>query len=149
MLSNNIYTESYFNEKELLNLKGFHKIIKLNFIDNKGNNKNIIVTEFNNDIYEKYYNSLIKNQIVLNDNIVKYHYKPDLVSYEYYNTILLDHLILYMNKCYSKIDFKPINLIIPNINDVYKMLKDKYKESDIEYIENYYIVESNIINVEL
>jgi hypothetical protein len=61
MLSNNIYTESYFNEKELLNLKGFHKIIKLNFIDNKGNNKNIIVTEFNNDIYEKYYNSLMKN----------------------------------------------------------------------------------------
>jgi hypothetical protein len=61
MIANNIYTESYFNEKELLNLKGFHKIIRLNFIDNNGNNKNIIINDLNNDIYEKYYNSLLKN----------------------------------------------------------------------------------------
>jgi hypothetical protein len=54
-----------------------------------------------------------------------------------------------MNKCYSKIDFKPNKLVIPNINDIYKMLKDKYKESNIEQIENYYIIESNTINIEL
>lgn len=149
MIANNIYTESYFNEKELLNLKGFHKIIRLNFIDNNGNNKNIIINDLNNDIYEKYYNSLLKNQEIKDDNIIKYHYKPDLVSYDYYNTVLLDHLILYMNKCYSKIDFKPNKLVIPNINDIYKMLKDKYKESNIEQIENYYIIESNTINIEL
>lgn len=130
MLKSNILTEALLNEKNLSNIKNYTKLnnFDINFINNEDSKLNI--SDFSNELLEKYYNIFIKNQKILNvTDSNKYKYRPEYVQYDFYNDINLYWVILYVNKCTSAIDFNKRNIIVPQISDIYKLFKEKYKNT--------------------
>jgi hypothetical protein len=61
----------------------------------------------------KYYPTLLYNSETIPMNS-RYMYRPDYVSYDYYNTTSLWYVILYMNNIQTMCRFNIPNIIVPN-----------------------------------
>lgn len=73
----------------------------------------------------KGYNTLIYNSTTI-PMTERYMYRPDYVSYDYYNTCNLWYVILYVNDVQSITQFNIRNIIVPNlsiINTLYSQNK--------------------------
>lgn len=57
----------------------------------------------------------------------KYKYRPDYLSYDYYGTVILWELILYVNNVFSVEDFDLNTVIIPSLEAVTFIIQDSFK----------------------
>ena len=62
----------------------------------------------------------------------KYRYKPDYLSYDEYNTVILDQMLLYVNGVFSPEDFDLITVVIPLREAIINILPDNFPEKDTE-----------------
>lgn len=68
---------------------------------------------------------------------IKYQYRPDYMSYDYYGTVVLWQLLLYVNSVFSVEDFDLDTVIIPSLDAVTFILQDIFpidKSEDLQSI---------------
>lgn len=68
----------------------------------------------------------------------KYIMRPDYLSYDEYETVVLAPLLMYVNGVFSIEDFNLNQVIIPKLSYIIEMLNDKFPEltaDDLEVIE--------------
>lgn len=90
------------------------------------------------DIYNQYYDYLkINSKLVPLD--IKYHYKPEYLSYDVYQTKKYHDLIMFVNDCLSIEDFKMFKVYLPTYDAIFSVLRNYLKFNDkvkkINYIE--------------
>lgn len=57
----------------------------------------------------------------------KYKYRPDYLSYDYYGTVMLWQLLMYVNTVFSVEDFDLNIVIIPSLNSITFILQDTFQ----------------------
>ena len=57
----------------------------------------------------------------------KYKYRPDYLSYDYYGTVILWEMILYVNNVFSLEDFDLNTVVIPSLEAVTFIIQDSFK----------------------
>lgn len=57
----------------------------------------------------------------------KYKYRPDYLSYDYYGTVMLWQLLMYVNTVFSIEDFDLNIVIIPSLNAITFILQDTFQ----------------------
>ena len=75
------------------------------------------------DIFKKHYDYLKANSTITNLNI-KYHYKPEYLSYDTYQTTKLYEMLMYINNCHCIEEFTMLKVYIPDYDAVFNVLKD-------------------------
>ena len=66
----------------------------------------------------------------------KYKYKPDYLSYDYYGTVILWEMILYINNVFSLEDFDLNTVVIPSLEAVTFIIQDSFKIPDSEDLQS-------------
>lgn len=61
---------------------------------------------------------------------LKYKYRPDYVSHDYYGTTILWELLMYVNGVFSVEDFYIDKLVIPSMDAITFILKDTFSIPD-------------------
>jgi len=56
----------------------------------------------------------------------KYKYKPDYLSYDYYGTVILWEMLLYINNVFSLEDFDLNTVVIPSLDAVTFVIQDSF-----------------------
>lgn len=72
---------------------------------------------------------LLKNSIEV-DLEPQYVRKPWLLSYEYYGTVILEYLILYVNGILSPEDFDIKSVVLPNMDSIIEVCGDKFSKKE-------------------
>jgi len=67
---------------------------------------------------------------------VKYKYRPDYMSYDYYGTVVLWQLLLYVNSVFSVEDFDLDTVIIPSLDAVTFILQDIFPKDKLEDLQS-------------
>lgn len=108
-------------------------------------NLSVISPGFEIPTLDKWLFILLSNSELVDwDN--KWTYRPDYVSYKYYNTTIYWYIILYVNQIDSLEDFKDKDkIVIPNIISIKDMISDKvpityensYTESEYPSVKYY------------
>lgn len=57
---------------------------------------------------------------------IKYKYRPDYLSYDYYGTVILSHLLMYVNGIFSIEDFDLTTVVIPSLQAITFILQDNF-----------------------
>lgn len=79
---------------------------------------------------------LLKNSVEV-DLEPKYIRKPYLLSYDQYGTIVLEHLIMYVNGVFCIEDFDISTVVLPTMNSIIEICKDKFnKISNTDKLES-------------
>ena len=80
-------------------------------------------------VLEKHLFFLLRNskQVVFEH---KYKMRPDYLSYDEYGTVLLAHLLMYVNGILCIEEFNMDNVIIPDFQDIVEITKDKFPKKD-------------------
>ena len=73
---------------------------------------------------------LLRNSTEVEFNI-KYTYKPDYFSFDEYGTVALSYLLMYVNGVFCIEDFNLITIIIPSMDSIVDVCKDKFPKKDI------------------
>lgn len=60
----------------------------------------------------------------------KYKYRPDYMSYDYYGTVILWEMLLYVNNVFSVEDFDLDTVVIPSLDAVTYVIKDSFQIPD-------------------
>lgn len=60
----------------------------------------------------------------------KYRYRPDYLSYDYYGTVILWEMLLYVNSVFSVEDFDLDTVIIPSLQAVNFVIQDSFQIPD-------------------
>jgi len=82
-----------------------------------------------------------KNLFFLTANSVKkpfdqkYIMKPDYLSFDEYNTVVLAPLLMYVNRVFCIEDFNLNEVIIPDMSFIVEILIDKFSELPIDKLE--------------
>lgn len=58
---------------------------------------------------------------------IKYKYRPDYLSFDYYGTTILWEMILYVNNVFSIEDFDLDTVVIPSLDAVTSVIQDSYQ----------------------
>lgn len=74
---------------------------------------------------------LLKNSEEV-DFQLKYKYRPDYLSFDYYNTTILWELIMYINEVFSVEDFDLVKVIIPSMESITFILQDQFPIDDTD-----------------
>lgn len=74
---------------------------------------------------------LLKNSEEV-DFELKYKYRPDYLSFDYYGTTILWELIMYVNGVFSVEDFDLPKVVIPSMEAITFILQDQYNISDVD-----------------
>lgn len=97
------------------------------------------ITYLDKLVYQKYDSLLMKMSSIVeltDEELSKYQFYPELLSYDLYGTPNLSHLILYLNRCASyEFKRKNIKLIQPSyIDNVFqKIIEHEQKNIDKNY----------------
>lgn len=67
---------------------------------------------------------------------LKYKYRPDYLSFDYYGTTILWELLMYINGIFSVEDFDLIKVVIPSMDAITFILKDEYEIPDADDLES-------------
>jgi len=62
----------------------------------------------------------------------KYTYRPDYMSFDYYGTVILWEMLLYINNVFSVEDFDLDRVVIPSLDAVTFILKDIFQIPESE-----------------
>lgn len=65
----------------------------------------------------------------------KYIMRPDYLSFDEYNTVILAPLLMYVNGIFSIEDFNLSEVIVPKMNYISQILEDKFPELSAENLE--------------
>ena len=65
----------------------------------------------------------------------KYKMRPDYLSYDEYGTVTLAYMLMYVNSVYSIEDFDLNTVIVPSLESVIAICKDKFSKLDVSEIE--------------
>jgi len=57
----------------------------------------------------------------------QYKYKPDYLSYDYYGTVILWEMLLYVNNVFSLEDFDLNTVVVPSLEAVTFIIQDSFK----------------------
>lgn len=80
-------------------------------------------------IIEKNLFYLLKNSIEI--PLLKiYHYRPDYLSYDQYNTVSLWYLLLYVNQVDCIEDFTLDTVVVPSLSAIIDICQDKFGSRD-------------------
>lgn len=66
----------------------------------------------------------------------KYKYKPSYLSFDQYETVILDYLLMYVNNIYCIEDFNLNTVIIPSLTSIIDICKDKFPAQTVEKMES-------------
>jgi hypothetical protein len=66
----------------------------------------------------------------------KYKYRPDYLSYDYYGTVMLWEMLLYVNNVFSLEDFDLNTVVIPSFEAVTFILQDSFQIPDSEDLQS-------------
>lgn len=66
---------------------------------------------------------------------LKYRFRPDYLSYDYYGTTILWELLMYVNGVFSIEDFDLIKVIIPSLDAITFILQDQHPVKDPDELE--------------
>jgi len=83
---------------------------------------------------EKNYYVLLNNSIEIDFNS-RYKYKPSYLSFDYYKTVALEYLLMYVNNVYSTEDFDLITVIIPSIDTIINICQDNFPKQTVDTLE--------------
>ena len=61
---------------------------------------------------------------------LKYKYRPDYLSFDYYGTTIMWEFLMYVNGVFSLEDFDLIKVIIPSMDTITFILQDQYSIED-------------------
>ncbi len=86
-------------------------------------------------VIEKNLFYLLKNSVEEDFNL-KYKMKPEYLSYDKYGTVVLSHLLMYINGVQSIEEFDLTKVIIPKMNAIINICGDKFSEKDISELTN-------------
>jgi hypothetical protein len=67
---------------------------------------------------------------------LKYKYRPDYLSFDYYGTTILWELLMYVNGVFSVEDFDLIKVVVPSMDAITFILQDEYEIPDPEDIQS-------------
>lgn len=67
---------------------------------------------------------------------LKYKYRPDYVSYDYYNTTILWEMLMYVNSVFSVEDFYLDKLVIPSMDAITFTLQDTFAIPDAPNLQS-------------
>jgi hypothetical protein len=62
----------------------------------------------------------------------KYKYRPDYLSYDYYGTVILADLLMYVNGVFSLEDFDLEKVVIPSLQSITYILPDTFSIPDAD-----------------
>lgn len=65
----------------------------------------------------------------------KYIMRPDYLSFDEYDTVVLGPLLMYVNKIFTPEDFNLNEVIIPDISAIIEILVDKFPELSVDELE--------------
>jgi len=85
--------------------------------------------------YEKYRHYLLKNSTFI-ELPVKYHYRPDYLSYDLYNTTIYWTVLLFLNNISSIEDFTVNELLVPEFAAIAKLANLNDNEKDITNLDD-------------
>lgn len=103
----------------------------------------MFVVNFSN-LYEKYYELLLENTVVLvlnEEEYKKYRFKPKLLSYELYGTTELHYMLLRLNHMYSVINFDLSEIrvftrnIISLLNEIMIIESEEFIDNEVSVIK--------------
>jgi len=77
---------------------------------------------------------LVANSVLIEFD-PKYKMRPDYLSYDEYGTVTLAYMLMYVNSVYCIEDFDLNNVIIPNLESVIAICKDKFSKLDVSELE--------------
>jgi len=60
----------------------------------------------------------------------KYKYRPDYLSYDYYGTVILWEMLMYINNVFSLEDFDLDTVVIPSIEAITSIIQDSFPSVD-------------------
>jgi hypothetical protein len=85
-------------------------------------------------VIEKYLFYLLRNskQVTFES---KYKWRPDYLSYDYYGTVALKELLMYVNGVQCVEEFDLSNVIIPDFSAIVDICRDKYSKKDSDNLE--------------
>jgi hypothetical protein len=69
---------------------------------------------------------LLKNSEEI-DFELKYKYRPDYLSYDYYGTTILWELLMYVNGVFSVEEFNLTKVVVPSLSSITEILPDTFK----------------------
>jgi len=77
--------------------------------------------------------------LVSNSSLVefdpKYRMRPDYMSYDEYGTVNLAYVLMYVNSVYCIEDFDLPSVIIPTLESIIAICKDKFSKLDVSELE--------------
>lgn len=62
--------------------------------------------------------------------------KPDYLSYDEYNTPILDYLLMYVNSIFTMEDFDLDTVIVPSFSSIISICKDKFSKKSFGELES-------------
>jgi len=65
----------------------------------------------------------------------KYKMRPDYLSYDEYGTVTLAYMLMYVNSVYSIEDFDLNSVIVPSLDSIIAICKDKFSKLDTSELE--------------
>ena len=65
----------------------------------------------------------------------KYIMRPDYLSYDEYNTVVLAQLLMYVNGVVSIEEFDLNDVIVPKLSAIIKITEDNFKQKDLEEVD--------------
>lgn len=65
----------------------------------------------------------------------KYKHRPDYMSYDYYGTVVLWQLLMYVNSIFSVEDFTLDTIVIPSLDAVTFILQDTFRNQKTTELE--------------
>jgi hypothetical protein len=76
------------------------------------------------DKYKKLMFGMSHQRVLTDEEMNKYKYRPELLSYDIYSTPNLSHLLLYLNKCSEEeFNMKIVRIIsIENLNQIFSLI---------------------------
>jgi len=66
----------------------------------------------------------------------QYKYRPDYLSYDYYGTVILWEMLLYINNVFSIEDFDLDTVVVPSLDAVNFVIQDSFQIPDSEDLES-------------
>ena len=67
---------------------------------------------------------------------LKYKYRPDYLSYDYYGTTILWQMLMYVNSIFSVEEFDLIKVVIPSLDAITFILQDEYEIPDADDLQS-------------
>ena len=77
---------------------------------------------------------LVSNSVLIQFN-PKYKMRPDYLSFDEYGTVTLAYLLMYINSVYAIEDFDLDSVIVPSMEAIVNICKDKFSKLDVSEIE--------------